>query len=184
MKSNIKSTHTSIADLNLKTVIEIPNSVDENGKPQGIAVDFTDRRFANKIMHLIHKWNNIEGELNEKYNGIDDIEDEFDRLMAISDAEVEVLEKFKADVNEAFGCDIVGALYGDCLPSVERYAVLFDALTPYVLAASENEKKRVSSVLGKYSAERIKGTKGKSKKPATKPVVKTAKTDKAPEEEE
>ena len=181
MKSNIKSTHTSIADLNLKTVIEIPSSADENGKPQSIAVDFTDRRFANKIMHLIHKWNNIDGELNEKYKDIDDIEDEFDRLMAISDAEVEVLEKFKSDVNEAFGCDIVGALYGDCLPSVERYAVLFDALTPYVLAASENEKKRVSSVLGKYSAERINGTKGKSKKPATKPV---AKTDKAPEEEE
>lgn len=171
MKSNIKSTHASIADLNLKTVIEIPNSVDENGKPQGIAIDFTDRRFANKIMHLIHRWNNIEGELTEKYKSIDEIEDEFERLMAISDAEVEVLEQFKSDVNEAFGCDIVGALYGDCLPSVERYAVLFDALTPYVIVANEQEQKRVSSVLGKYSADRIKTTKSKSKKPATKTVA-------------
>lgn len=177
MKSNIKSTHATIADLNLKTVIEIPNSLDENGKPQGIVIDFTDRRFANKIMHLIHRWNNIEGELTEKYKSIDEIEDEFERLMAISDAEVEVLEQFKADVNEAFNCDIVGALYGDCLPSVERYAVLFDALTPYVIAANEQEQKRVSSVLGKYSADRIKGTKGKAKKPV-------AKKEEAPEKEE
>lgn len=159
MKANIKRTlnneRAKIDSMCLKTEIEIGGSVGEDGKPKVISVDFTDRRFANRLLKLIHRYSHIEEELTAKFAGLDEIEDKFEKLMRISDVEIEVLEEFKDTVNGVFGFDITGELYGDCLPDIARYFELFEALTPYVVAANKVEQERVNDIKKKYGLDRI-----------------------------
>lgn len=136
----------------LSNAVEI--NVDGSGKV--LYLDFSDKRFANRVLQLIKKWKNVDKELQDRADEIDAIEDEMDRLIAMSELEVDILEKFKDDVNKVFGCDIVEAMFGNILPSVERYSLLFDAVTPFIAESQEREREMLESVSRKYKLGTVK----------------------------
>lgn len=144
MANNIKS-------MNLKTEIQIGDNPENV-----ISLDFSDRRFANRVLRLYNRYRNIEAELAAKFEGIDAIEDEIEKLLMYSDVEVELLEDFKKNINDTFGFDIVTKLYGDCLPQIDRYIELFESITPYVIESNRREHERVRLVQTKYNPDRIK----------------------------
>lgn len=144
----------TIKNLNLGTEIEVEVPFSATGEKKKIVVDFTDRRFANKLLRLIQRYSNIGDELNEKFKGVDDIKDPIDKMLKCSDIEVEVLEEFKNSVDDVFGFKITDELFGKCLPSIERYFEFFECLTPYVIEANTREAERVKSIKSKYSLDR------------------------------
>ena len=131
--------------------------VDEN-KIDGVlkSIDFSDKRIVNRVLHLVKKYNGIEEKLNEEYAELDKIEDELDRLIAYSDLEINVLEEFKKDVNDAFGINIVDEIYGDALPGIEDYFYLFDKIKPRIEESKKQESIAISELNKLYSLERIK----------------------------
>lgn len=128
------------------------NKVDEVLK----SVDFSDKRIVNRVLHLVKKYDGIDVKLNEKYAELDKIEDELDKLIAFSDLEIDVLEEFKKDVNEAFGRNIVDEIYGDALPGIEVYFSLFDKIKPFIEDSKKQESIAISELNKLYSLDRIK----------------------------
>lgn len=128
------------------------NKVDEVLK----SVDFSDKRIVNRVLHLVKKYDGIEEKLNEKYADLDKIEDELDKLIALSDLEISVLEEFKNDVNNAFGKNIVDEIYGDALPGIEVYFSLFDKIKPFIEENKKQESIAISELNKLYSIDRIK----------------------------
>ena len=120
------------------------------------SIDFSDKRIVNRVLHLVKKYNGIEEKLNEEYAELDKIEDELDRLIAYSDLEVNVLEEFKKDVNDAFGMNIVDEIYGDTLPGIEVYFSLFDKIKPFIEDSKKQESIAISELNKLYSLDRIK----------------------------
>ena len=98
---------SNIKNLSLVQQIKIEGTEDV------LQLDFSDKRFINKLLKLIKKYENIEKELQLKFKTIEDIEDPVDRLLAFSDIELEVLESFKNDVNDTFNFDLTTKLFGD-----------------------------------------------------------------------
>lgn len=121
-----------------------------------LEIDLSDKRIANRILKLVKRYQGIDGELKEKLAAAEKIEDELDKMITVSDIEVDTLESFKKDVDEAFGINITDIMFGNCLPGIERYADLFETLTPVIQAYSADEKKRVEAINKKYSLERVK----------------------------
>ena len=136
---------------NLSLVQEIKIEGTENV----LKLDFSDKRFVNKLLKLIKKYENIEQELQVKFKSIENIEDPVDKLLAFSDIELEVLESFKDDVNDTFNFDLTGKLFGDCVPAIERYIDLFESLTPYIIEAKERENKVIEAINEKYGLNRV-----------------------------
>ena len=120
------------------------------------SIDFSDKRIVNRVLHLVKKYNGIEEKLNEEYAELDKIEDELDKLIAYSDLEVNVLEEFKKDVNDAFGKNIVDEIYGDVLPGIEVYFSLFDKIKPFIEDSKKQESIAISELNKLYSLDRIK----------------------------
>ena len=132
-------------------------NVDENKVDEVLkSVDFSDKRIVNRVLHLVKKYDGIEEKLNEKYAELDKIEDELDKLIAFSDLEINVLEEFKKDVNEAFGMNIVDEIYGDALPGIEVYFSLFDKIKPFIEDSKKQESIAISELNKLYSLDRIK----------------------------
>jgi DNA-binding protein H-NS len=145
----METKNISIKDLSLTTEIEV-----SNGKK--IKVDFTDKRFVNKLLKLIKRYSNIEQEIDEKVAEIEKIEDDLDKLIAYTDMEVEILTEFKDAVDKTFNAPVTTILFGDdTLPTVERYFELFEALLPYAQAAREKENNKIIQLNEKYGFNRI-----------------------------
>ena len=131
--------------------------VDENKIDEVLkSVDFSDKRIVNRVLHLVKKYDGIEEKLNEKYAELNKIEDELDKLIALSDLEISVLEEFKSDVNNAFGKNIVDEIYGDALPGIEVYFSLFDKIKPFIEESKKQESIAISELNKLYSLDRIK----------------------------
>lgn len=73
-----------------------------------------------------------------------------DLMIAASDIEVEILQDFKNEVDEAFNAPITSFMFGDTLPPLEYYVELFDAITPYIQKAKANENKMLQAINDKY----------------------------------
>lgn len=140
----------TLQNLNLTQKLTIEDS------DKCLEIDLSDKRIANRILKLVKRYQNIDVEIKEKLATAEKIEDELDKMIAVSDIEVDTLESFKKDVDEAFGTNITDVMFGDCLPGIERYTDLFETLTPLIQAYSADEKKRVEAINKKYSLERIK----------------------------
>ena len=120
------------------------------------SVNFSDKRIVNRVLHLVKKYNDIEEKLNEEYAELDKIEDELDRLIAYSDLEINVLDGFKKDVNDAFGKNIVDEIYEDYLPGIADYFLLFDRIKPRIEESKKQESIAISELNKLYSLDRIK----------------------------
>ena len=141
----------NIKNLSLETELNI------EGLDKPIKIDFTDKRVTNRLLKLVARYRNIEQEIDDKTAELDAIEDDIDRALAISDLELNILTELKEQVNEAFGVDIVGAMFGDTVPGVERYTELFETLMPYIKEAKLAEAKTINRITELYSGERIVG---------------------------
>ena len=141
----------NIKNLSLETELNI------EGLDKPIKIDFTDKRVTNRLLKLVARYRNIEQEIDAKTAELDAIEDDIDRALAISDLELNILTELKEQVNEAFGVDIVGAMFGDTVPGVERYTELFETLMPYIKEAKLAEAKTINRITELYSGERIVG---------------------------
>lgn len=141
----------SIKNLSLVTELNI------EGLDKPIKIDFTDKRVTNRLLKLVARYRNIEQEIDAKTAELDSIEDDIDRALAISDLELSILTELKEQINEAFGVDIVGAMFGDTVPGVERYTELFETLMPYIKEAKLAEAKTINRITELYGGERIVG---------------------------
>lgn len=126
------------------------------GSDKSLEIDLSDQRIRARVAKVLKRFSNLGNELDEKLKDTDKIEDEIDKLIAVTDAEVGILESFKKEVDDAFGAKITDALFGDCLPGVERYFYLFDAVAPVLKAGVDAEKARYEELNKKYSLERVK----------------------------
>jgi histone acetyltransferase (RNA polymerase elongator complex component) len=132
----------------MKGVEEIVDATVENIKSMGI--DIQDKSELND--------ENIEKFLADKVpdNKKEEVKKEvenanFDIMLAASDAEIEILENFRDEVNDAFNANITGLMFGDTLPALELYIELFEAITPYIQKAKANENKMIQAINEKYS---------------------------------
>lgn len=73
-----------------------------------------------------------------------------DLMIAASDLEIEILQDFKDEVDDAFNAPITTFMFGDTLPPLEYYVELFDAITPYIQKAKANENKMLQAINEKY----------------------------------
>lgn len=73
-----------------------------------------------------------------------------DLMIAASDLEIEILQDFKDEVDDAFNAPITTFMFGDTLPPLEYYVELFDAITPYIQKAKVNENKMLQAINEKY----------------------------------
>jgi histone acetyltransferase (RNA polymerase elongator complex component) len=78
----------------------------------------------------------------------------FEIMLAASDAEIEILENFRDEVNDAFNANITGLMFGDTLPALELYIELFEAITPYIQKAKANENKMIQAINEKYNLKK------------------------------
>lgn len=140
----------TLQNLNLTQKLTIEDS------DKCLEIDLSDRRIINRLLKLMKRYKNMDEELKEKYKETEKIEDELDKAIAESDIYIEVLESFKNGVDEAFGTNITEVMFGDCLPGLERYSALIDALTPFVEKYVSDERKRSEALNKKYSLERVK----------------------------
>ena len=145
----------NLIDNTIPKNLSLEQEIKIEGSGEIIKLDFSDKRFVNKLLKLIKKYSNIEDELQREFSAVNNIEDPIDKLLAFSDIELKVLEDFKNDVNNTFNYDIVTKLFGDCVPAIERYFDLFESLAPFVELAKERENDVIEAINEKYSLNRI-----------------------------
>lgn len=78
-----------------------------------------------------------------------------DMLIAASDIEIEILQDFKDEVNNAFNAPITDIMFGDTLPPLEYYVELFEAITPYIQKAKAAENKTLQAINEKYKLNNV-----------------------------
>lgn len=148
-----------IKNLSLSTTIEV------EGTDRKVTVDFSDIRLARNLAVMLKKWEDFDTILKKKLEECETIEDELDRFIALGDAAVGIFEDFKNDFNKVFNSDIVGAVFGDCVPSIDRYFPLLEELTP-IMQASLNRQSEYRNLASnsEYSLMRIKGNLAQAQK--------------------
>lgn len=138
-----------------------------------IKVDFSDRKFVNRVLRLMDSYDNINSEIKKKIKEVESKEyaNDVKRYLAYSDIETKVLEDFKLQVNETFKSDVTGLLYGDLCeaPDILRYFPLMDELGRAFVEAKEVEAKALSDIANKYGLDRISGGKVIDAEDAFKP---------------
>lgn len=135
--------------------LSMATSIKVKGSDYELKIDFSDKRMVNKMLHLMKTYENIEEEMNVQFAEAEKIEDTLDKLIFISDAEVAILTKFKNSINDLFNTDVVTPLFGDCLPDINRYYDLLEALRPYMEKAMEEQEKMNERITKQYGLDRI-----------------------------
>ena len=132
----------------MKGVEEIVDSTVEYIKEMGIDIqDKSELNDENIEKFLADKVpENKKEEVKKEIEGAN-----FDIMLAASDAEIEILENFRDEVNDAFNANITGLMFGDTLPALELYIELFEAITPYIQKAKANENKMIQAINEKYN---------------------------------
>lgn len=138
-----------IKKLNTITKIQI------EGYDKGLELNLADKRVINKLIHAQVHYAKGDKFMEEVYEKAKSIEDPLERLAYISDMELKFLTELKDIVNDIFGTDIVTPLFGDGVPSVEMYFVIFEALAPYIREAVKKQKEISQAITEKYGLDRL-----------------------------
>ena len=136
----------------MQTLTDITNSTVELIKSMGIDIESVDEITED----------NLESFLKNKVpeNKKEDIKSEIEAanielMIAASDIEIDILQSFKDEVDDAFNAPITSFMFGDTLPPLEYYIELFEAITPYIQKAKANEDKMLKSINEKYSLNNV-----------------------------
>lgn len=134
-------------DDKMKLLSDITNSTVDLIKSMGIDIDsaddITEENFEKFLQDKV-----AENKKEEVKTIVADAN--IDLMIAASDIEVEILQDFKNEVDEAFNAPITSFMFGDTLPPLEYYVELFDAITPYIQKAKANENKMLQAINEKY----------------------------------
>lgn len=132
----------------MKLLSDITNSTVDLIKSMGIDIDsadeITEENFEKFLQDKV-----AENKKEEVKTIVADAN--IDLMIAASDIEVEILQDFKNEVDEAFNAPITSFMFGDTLPPLEYYVELFDAITPYIQKAKANENKMLQAINDKYN---------------------------------
>lgn len=134
-------------DDKMKLLSDITNSTVDLIKSMGIDIDsaddITEENFEKFLQDKV-----AENKKEEVKTIVADAN--IDLMIAASDIEVEILQDFKNEVDEAFNAPITSFMFGDTLPPLEYYVELFEAITPYIQKAKANENKMLQAINEKY----------------------------------
>lgn len=139
----------TISNLSLATEIKV------EGCDTPLKIDFSDKRIINKLLHLQSYYASLEDRMTETIEEAKKIENPLERMVFISDNELSLLTELRDSVNDLFNTDVTGIMFGDCIPGVERYYGLFEALSPYIKEAVTKQREILNSVKEKYGLERL-----------------------------
>ena len=134
-------------DDKMKLLSDITNSTVDLIKSMGIDIDSTDEITEENFEKFLQD-KVAENKKEEVKTIVADAN--IDLMIAASDIEVEILQDFKNEVDEAFNAPITSFMFGDTLPPLEYYVELFDAITPYIQKAKANENKMLQAINDKY----------------------------------
>ncbi len=135
----------AIKSLNMATKLTI------EGYDGEISIDFTDVRMRNKLIHLMKFYMSAENRMKAVYEDANKIEDKLDKLIYVTDSELEILEEVRAKFEGIFGKECITAMYGDCIPPIDRYTALLDALSPAFKESFEQLKEEEDRLSKKYN---------------------------------
>lgn len=134
-------------DDKMKLLSDITNSTVDLIKSMGIDIDsaddITEENFEKFLQDKV-----AENKKEEVKTIVEDAN--IDLMIAASDLEIEILQNFKNEVDDAFNAPITTFMFGDTLPPLEYYVELFDAITPYIQKAKANENKMLQAINEKY----------------------------------
>lgn len=134
-------------DDKMKLLSDITNSTVDLIKSMGIDIesadDISEENFEKFLQDKVAE---------NKKEGVKTIvaDANIDLMIAASDLEIEILQDFKDEVDDAFNAPITTFMFGDTLPPLEYYVELFDAITPYIQKAKANENKMLQAINEKY----------------------------------
>lgn len=124
------------------------------GTDNVVRVDFSDKRLVGNILRLMKKYQNIDESLNKEFESIK-TEDALEKLIAYAEIEEKVLTTFKEDVDKAFNTNITEQMFGDILPGVERYAELFNIISPYISYNQKEENAAIEELNKLYNTDKL-----------------------------
>ena len=134
-------------DDKMKSLEEIQSSVIDTIKSMGIdiesAEEISEENFEKFLQDKVPENKKEQIKLEIEMANID-------LMIAASDLEIEVLQDFKNEVDDAFNAPITTFMFGDTLPPLEYYVELFEAITPYIQKAKANENKMLQAINEKY----------------------------------
>jgi hypothetical protein len=134
-------------DEKMKSLEEIQNSVVDLIKSMGIDIESADEISEENFEKFLQ--DKVSEDKKEKVtNAVKDAN--IDLMIAASDVEIEILQDFKDEVDDAFNAPITAFMFGDTLPPLEYYVELFEAITPYIQKAKANENKMLQAINDKY----------------------------------
>lgn len=136
----------------MKSLDEITDGVVELIKSMGIDIETKEEISDENIETFLN--NKVSADKRDKVKEI--IADgNMDLLIAASDIEIDILQDFKDEVNNAFNAPITDIMFGDTLPPLEYYVELFEAITPYIQKAKEAENKTLQAITEKYKLNNV-----------------------------
>lgn len=134
-------------DEKMKSLEEIQTSIVERIKSMGIDIESADEisedNFETFLQNKVPENKKEQIKLEVQMANVD-------LMIAASDIEIEILQDFKDEVDEAFNAPITSFMFGDTLPPLEYYVELFQAITPYIQKAKANEDKMLQAINEKY----------------------------------
>jgi DNA-directed RNA polymerase beta' subunit len=136
----------------MKVLDEITESTVELIKSMGINIESKDEISDENIEKFL-----AEKVSEDKKADVKEViaEANMDMLIAASDIEIDILQDFKDEVNNAFNAPITDIMFGDTLPPLEYYVELFEAITPYIQKAKAAENKTLQAINEKYKLNNV-----------------------------
>lgn len=140
----------TIRNLSMATEIKI------EGYEKPLRIDFSDKGIKLRILKLMKEFQNADTEMAIAAKEAEGIEDEVDKLIFITEKEVELLTRIKDSVNYVFGTNLTDAMFGEgCLPDLERYFPLLDAIKPFAVKAAKEQAEMSAKINEKYGLNRL-----------------------------
>lgn len=131
----------------MNTVIEV------EGIQVTIEADFSDKLFKNNLIKLVKTLRDGAKVMEDKIKEVENNKeiDEFDRMVQLSDIELNYCSDIKTRVKTLIGETACEYLYGTGVPSVERYIPLIKKLTDITVEENTKEKERLEEIFNSYT---------------------------------
>lgn len=128
-------------------VSTIENKIDEFG------LDYEDRLFKNRLIKTVKYIQSGAEDMEKRIAEIEGktYESEIDRVVDLSDAELEYCSELKTRVCELIGDSAFHELYKKTVPAVDRYIPLLRTLVDRAVESGNEEKKRLESIFETYT---------------------------------
>lgn len=140
----------TIKNLNMATEIKV------EGYDGKLKLDFSDRGIQLRILELMQEFENAKDEMHKVSAEAEGIDGEMNKLVFIARKKVEFLTRIRDSVNNVFKANITDAMFGEgCIPDVERYFPLMDAIKPLMIQSVKEQNEMSKKIIEKYGLDRL-----------------------------